>query len=213
MPAAVKSPTDDAFVIEDAATLKAIADPLRLRLLTETADEPRSVKELAAALGVPQTRLYYHVRILERHGLLRVAERRMVSGIEERRYLAVAKSLRPGPSVMSALVKSGLLSAILDLAGAELELALSEASDVGDPSGWVPGISFTHLAMSVDDVEEVQRRIASVMLDFGVDPPRSGKPEYHALFCVYRVHGTTAMPSDTPEGKRAHPTRRKARLP
>jgi DNA-binding transcriptional ArsR family regulator len=49
------------FVIEDVATLKALADPLRLRLMNLLATHPRTVKELASIVGVPQTRLYYHV--------------------------------------------------------------------------------------------------------------------------------------------------------
>src|SRR4051812_28910034 len=91
----------DQFVIETIDGLKAIAEPLRLRVLMAAAESTCTVKELAARLDVPQTRLYYHVGILEKSGLLRVASRRMVSGIEERRYEATAKNWTIAPELAS----------------------------------------------------------------------------------------------------------------
>src|SRR5436190_15869195 len=87
--------------------LKAVADPIRIRLILELLDGKRTVKELAEALGVPPTRLYYHVKILERHGLIEVANRRMVSGIEERTYRAASKDWTVTPDItISALYES-----------------------------------------------------------------------------------------------------------
>src|SRR5580698_2917994 len=81
-PAAVRT-------VDSVAALKAMADPTRLAILAalmRTRDLPvMSVKELAAELGEPQTKLYRHVRQLEAAGLIRVASTRMVSGILEQR--------------------------------------------------------------------------------------------------------------------------------
>jgi predicted ArsR family transcriptional regulator len=55
-----------------------------------------SVKELAAELGEPQTKLYRHVRQLEAAGLIKVASTRMVSGILEQRYQACQQDLMLG---------------------------------------------------------------------------------------------------------------------
>ena len=59
-----------------------------------------SVKELAARLGEPQTKLYRHVRQLEEVGLIRVAATRMVSGILEQRYQASYRDLRLSPKML-----------------------------------------------------------------------------------------------------------------
>jgi len=78
--------------------LRAMADPTRLAILSALM-EPRdelpvmSVKELAAQLGQPQTKLYRHVRQLEAAGLIRVAATRLVSGIVEQRYQASQRDL------------------------------------------------------------------------------------------------------------------------
>lgn len=84
--------------------LKALADPTRqaiLAALIRGQDLPvMSVKELAAKLGEPQTKLYRHVRQLEEVGLIRVAATRMVSGILEQRYQACQRELRLSPQML-----------------------------------------------------------------------------------------------------------------
>src|SRR5690242_6610077 len=75
-----------------------MADPIRLAILAALMKSRRnlpvmSVKELAAELGEPQTKLYRHVRQLEAAGLIRVASTRMVSGILEQRYQASQRDL------------------------------------------------------------------------------------------------------------------------
>ena len=71
-------------VIDSAEAIKAIADPLwfrLLQLLMTSADRSWSVKEMAAALEQPVTKLYHHVKILESAGLITDVESRLVSGI------------------------------------------------------------------------------------------------------------------------------------
>jgi DNA-binding transcriptional ArsR family regulator len=97
-PAAVRT-------VDSVAALKAMADPTRLAILAalmRTRDLPvMSVKELAAELGEPQTKLYRHVRQLEAAGLIKVASTRMVSGILEQRYQACQRDLRLGRGVIA----------------------------------------------------------------------------------------------------------------
>jgi DNA-binding transcriptional ArsR family regulator len=91
--------------ISTVAELKALADPLRLAILEALIrDAPRelrvlSVKELAAELGEPKTKLYRHVKQLEAAGLIRVAATRLVSGIVEQRYQACQGDLHIGRGV------------------------------------------------------------------------------------------------------------------
>ena len=75
-----------------------------------------SVKELAAELGEPQTKLYRHVRQLEAAGLIKVASTRMVSGILEQRYQASQQDLIFGRGFIRehADESMGLMQTLLD---------------------------------------------------------------------------------------------------
>ncbi len=70
--------------------LRALAHPLRLRLLECFAQGPRTTMQVAADLGEPPTRLYHHVNALERAGLLRLRETRPNRGTTEK-YFEVAR--------------------------------------------------------------------------------------------------------------------------
>ena len=84
-------------VISDVETLKALSDPVRLRILetmVTAADETWTVKRLAAAMGVGPTKLYHHVNILEEREFIRVAGTRVVSGIIETSYRIAQLTVR-----------------------------------------------------------------------------------------------------------------------
>lgn len=66
---------------------KALADPLRIRLLEALWETPQSARELADRADLPADRLYYHLGQLERAGLIEIAEYRpLARGKVERVY-------------------------------------------------------------------------------------------------------------------------------
>lgn len=70
---------------------RALADPLRIRLLEALWGKPRSARELAELEGVPAERLYYHLGQMEQAQLVRIAEYRpLPAGKVERVYAATA---------------------------------------------------------------------------------------------------------------------------
>jgi hypothetical protein len=125
---------DDVFLIDDLETLRLLTQPLRLRLLEtlRTSPAPMTVKELAAALDSPPTRLYHHVRLLEEHDLIRVAGSRLVSGITEKRYEATAARVGVSRSLLARTPDGEadlealdvLLSVVLDEVRSEIRRAV-----------------------------------------------------------------------------------------
>jgi len=78
----------------DPALLRVLADPMRSFIVYSLVPEAKTAKTLAAEMGCPVTRLYYHLQQLEKHGLVFVERTRLVSGIREKHYRAVARDLR-----------------------------------------------------------------------------------------------------------------------
>ena len=80
----------------DEAEAKAIASPLRLRILRATLHEPRTNKEIAETLGLNPATVLHHVRTLVDTGfLIEQPVRRGPRGSRERPYLASGKTLVP----------------------------------------------------------------------------------------------------------------------
>jgi DNA-binding transcriptional ArsR family regulator len=86
-------------VIDDPAAAVAALDPIRSRLLSELA-EPGSAASLAARMGMPRQKVHYHLRALEEHGLVQVAETRKWGGLTESLFLSSATSFLVSPTAM-----------------------------------------------------------------------------------------------------------------
>jgi DNA-binding transcriptional ArsR family regulator len=89
----------DVEIIEDPAAAAAALDPMRARLLAELV-EPGSAAALAARVGVARQKVNYHLRTLELHGLVELAEERKRGGITERVLRATAATYVVSPAAL-----------------------------------------------------------------------------------------------------------------
>jgi DNA-binding transcriptional ArsR family regulator len=89
---------------------------------------------MARRLGLPRQRVNYHVRALERAGLLRAAGRRRRRNLIEQRYVATARSYTLSPELLGPLAPDW--REIVDTASSDYLLALADQvrSDVGRAS-------------------------------------------------------------------------------
>lgn len=92
----------DVAVIENAAAAEVSLDPIRTRLLAELA-QPGSATMLAARVGLPRQKVNYHIRMLERHGLLDLVEERRKGNVTERVMRASAASYVISPAALAAV--------------------------------------------------------------------------------------------------------------
>ena len=89
----------DIQVIEDPATAAVAMEPTRSRILSELAD-PASAATLATRVGLTRQKVNYHLRALEEHGLVRLADERKWGGLTERRMVATAASYVVSPNAL-----------------------------------------------------------------------------------------------------------------
>ena len=186
----------DVRMIGDIESLRAISDPTRLRILetmVQRQDPAWSVKELAAEIGVPPTRLYHHVEQLLERDLIRPVERRIVSGIIETRYRVVAKSfqldrrLLAGDSEAQRQVLHDTLVTVFDTARNEIEEAIR--SGVIDTAEDAPAerrvvLSRGIARLSPARAAELRERIKALEDEFGEEPD-PGADAYGVVFAVY----------------------------
>src|SRR6187401_3683823 len=93
----------DVEVIESAEAASAALDPVRARLLGELA-VPASAAGLAARVGIARQKVNYHLKALEAHGLVELAEERRWGGITERFVRRSARHLVVDPDVLQRTV-------------------------------------------------------------------------------------------------------------
>jgi DNA-binding transcriptional ArsR family regulator len=90
------------YTIDNLETLRVFLDPFRARIIELLWGQPKPVKQLAAELGNPVTKLYYHMKLLEQHNLVRVVGTHLISGIEEKQYQARAWFYPIAPALLAA---------------------------------------------------------------------------------------------------------------
>ncbi|MFF3890159.1 ArsR/SmtB family transcription factor [Streptomyces sp. NPDC001914] len=93
----------DVTVIEDAEAAAVSLDPIRARLLAELAAGPASAAMLAGKVGLPRQKVNYHLKTLERHGLVELAGERRKGNVTERMMRATAASYVISPQALAAV--------------------------------------------------------------------------------------------------------------
>jgi DNA-binding transcriptional ArsR family regulator len=89
----------DVEVIDDPEAATVALEPVRSRLLSELA-KPASAATLATRVGLARQKVNYHLRALESHGLVQLAEERKWGGLTERLLVASASSYVVSPSAL-----------------------------------------------------------------------------------------------------------------
>lgn len=92
----------DVQVIDDPEVATVALEPIRSRLLSHMAT-PASAATLATKVGLARQKVNYHLKALEGHGLVQLAEERKWGGLTERLLVATAASYVVSPSAMGAV--------------------------------------------------------------------------------------------------------------
>jgi DNA-binding transcriptional ArsR family regulator len=189
-------------VIADLETMRALSDPTRVAILRLLMSGDRSsppvmsAKELAAALGEPQTKLYRHLKQLEAVNLIQVAETRLVSGIQEQRYRTAQLDFTISRDLVmdeaSSAEFANTLSAVFGEFRTELLTNLSAGrvpvgTEAETPLGLVIGRGMA-ARVSPARAAEFRRRVLALQAEFDVleDDDPAGIP-VHLLVGWYAV--------------------------
>ena len=174
-------------LLRDPASARAVMDPLRTRIL-HLLREPGSAASIARDLDMPRQRVAYHVRELEKAGVLEHVEDRRRGNCTERIVRATARSYLVVPEAL------GLLA--------------SGAGDLSDRFSSVHLVAQAmHTVESVADLREkadaAGKRLATLSL---VSQLRFGSPKAQHRFAEELTAAITELAArhhdpDAPEGR------------
>ncbi|HEV2062576.1 MAG TPA: winged helix-turn-helix domain-containing protein [Solirubrobacteraceae bacterium] len=109
--------------IDDPRLVKALAHPVRMKILNILDDRTATPKELAQTLGMPLENVSYHVRTLKDFGFIKLERTRQVRGAVEHHYKVAArprigdKLWAETPRVVQEALVDAHLEATVDLVG------------------------------------------------------------------------------------------------
>ena len=198
------------YDLETLEQLRAIADELRLRILDHLAHAPLTVTQLGERLGVAPAKAHYHVRELERVGLVRLVATRENRGILEKYYRAAGRDIRVPDGLYQRLPVDEVLATsrqFLDylvrgyLAAIERKLRAGSESSTGG----VGGATLLSGAYWVTDEEarELIDRLGDLLKPY--DHPRGIPGERERIVAHLSYPLAVAAPDDAAAGEPAAP--------
>jgi DNA-binding transcriptional ArsR family regulator len=120
----------EVHVIEDATAAVVALEPVRSRILAELS-APASAAALSGRLGIARQKVNYHLKALESHGLVHVAEERRWGGLTERLLVATATSYVVSPAALGPVAADPARSRDRLSAGYLVALAARAVREVG----------------------------------------------------------------------------------
>lgn len=180
---------EEVTVIEDPAAAEVSLDPMRSRLLAELV-EPGSATSLAAKVGLARQKVNYHLRTLEKHGLVELVEERKKGNVTERVMRATGASYVISPVALAAVQPDPARSPDRLSARWLLALAAQLVRDVG---------------ILITGAAKARKRVATFAIDGEV---RFATAADRAAFAEELAVAVTSLVSkyhdETAEGGRAH---------
>lgn len=207
----IKMTTSDdinaAYVIKDLETLRVVSDPLRAQILETLILQTLTVKQVAEKLGVGAMKLYYHIRLLEKHGLIEVVNTRVISGIVEKYFHATAQRLTVDPSLLASDSDAGkenintvLLSTIDTTRDDILRSLQARYFELEDDS---PIILISRQLSHIPDkrADEFCQRLEALLKEFGDADNKSTDMQTYALTIAFYPSFHFHEPSSGNDGK------------
>ena len=174
------------YEIENIEQLRAVADMLRLRLIELLQKKPMTVTQLGEEMGEAPAKVHYHVRELEKVGLLRLVERREKGGILEKYYQPIAREISVEKSLLSAppdeaLAMTGAwLNQIKDGFQRALRLALEQKDSKPRMT-----LGFTRLYITAEEHEHLCKQIMELIKPYENRRGVEGELEVQSSLLIY----------------------------
>jgi DNA-binding transcriptional ArsR family regulator len=176
------------YYLETVEQLRAIADDLRQRIWEALARQRMTVTQLGEALGEPPARIHYHVRELERLGLVNLVETREKGGILEKYYRPVARKVDVRRSFLESLSPDEHVAAVTEVfesLAQDFARALARAvrQEAGRDKQIVLGR--THLWLTNEEFKRLSAEIQALLEPYEAPRGIEGETERAFIEIIY----------------------------
>ncbi|MGH2505381.1 MAG: helix-turn-helix domain-containing protein [Ktedonobacterales bacterium] len=188
------------YDLESVEQVRGIADPLRIRIFEVLAQRPLTATQVGDELRIAAPKAHYHVRELERLGLVTLAETRERGGIVEKYFRAVARNLSVPPQLLQTAEPEEVAAAVNEIFAnlSQSFLAALQRTLPGESGGALgPGMESATVWMTRDELTATIKAAIDLLEPFRV---RRGVPNE-------REGQVTVITFDTQLAEEGAPTR------
>ncbi|MCA1053769.1 winged helix-turn-helix domain-containing protein [Rossellomorea aquimaris] len=132
------------FIIKEYDQLKALSDPFRIKLMMRLVEKPYTGQQLSELFEMSRARIHYHLKELEKLGLIEIVKTEEKNGILQKFFQSVSSGFYPDASLLphkeeisetKRLMMYGMMERTM---GRILEAPSSAFDEAGDkdPSEW-----------------------------------------------------------------------------
>ena len=186
----------DTFTLKELEQVKALSDPIRLRLLEAFSKEPMTTKQAAALLEEKQpTKLYHHVVALERAGLIKLIKTQKNRGTIEKYYQAVARKFAVDQKLFAvskeAKEMAGSLQAIfsgaLEATMAEIRQSIEAKLITAENRQRNVLLGRLRVCTTEEQIEELMKKLQGWLKECQAKGRKKGDLEYGLTVVFYPV--------------------------
>ena len=161
---------EEEVVADSPAALKALADGTRLAILDLLLERAATTTHLAEALGKPKGTVGYHLKVLEKCGLIRIVRTRQVRAMTEKYYGRIGRTI-----IVSG--RGTMKDPLFMVHDALRDVRITE----GEP---LPMFTTRRARIPESRATEYASRLADLAAEFAAEP-RHGERVYGMLAGVY----------------------------
>lgn len=172
------------LILNTLEQIKAISHPYRMDILksfSRDIKQPCSVKMIADEMGESPSKLHYHIKELEKNGLLEVVDTREINGIIEKFYLPTAERITIEKDLVSAEEwMAETQQMICDMLDDAKDKIINNSFETHSKAGIHNEIVY----LEPDKMEEFSERYNALVTEYS-DPNRPGVKAYDSLLVYY----------------------------
>lgn len=169
------------YVVSNIDELRALLDRKRVVILRMLAAEPLTVKQLADRMGLVPASVHYHVKVLERSGLVALVEVKEKSGILEKYYRSIAREFQVDPSLGRAPEAPGLA---LDALIRDMRSSITHLQQTGNTDPLI-NVQLVNVRLGRDVAARFAARLHDLAAEFSAAEEPDAEGTYALALAVY----------------------------
>ena len=180
----------DFIVLRDLEQIKAISQQNRLNIIEAFDNESKTAKQIAEYLNEPHGRVNYHIKVLEKVGIVELVEEVTRMGIVEKYYCPVAKSIKIDSNAVA--LDANLSSSISNISLAFFEGVSKDFIDSIQHYNGLITRKISHYSdfyLTEEEAKELNTRLNSLVDEYlvGREDPRSGAVRHSLATMVFAM--------------------------